>query len=121
MNLGETIAWLSFLILIVCVLVRILDLKSSWSALMPKKPLERSVIYPCSIRCSCGKTVLRATQKLSGLNITCPECKRAIVVYARALKRCPECGNTEADGNGHPKCDWVYGRRGWRQLGVYDG
>lgn len=34
--------------------------------------------------------------------------------------RCPECGLPSDD---HPteRCDMVLGRRGWRQLGVYDG
>ncbi len=33
---------------------------------------------------------------------------------------CPEC-HTDTDGNKHGNCNWVYGRRGWRELGVYDG
>jgi len=42
--------------------------------------------------------------------------------------KCPECGKPASE---HPRlspdtldgkqCDMVYGRRGWRQLGVYDG
>ena len=38
---------------------------------------------------------------------------------------CPECNarhsNVRKDKNGKLLCDWVMGRRGWRQLGVYDG
>lgn len=33
---------------------------------------------------------------------------------------CPECHKI-TDGNIHENCDMVLGRRGWRQLGVYDG
>lgn len=35
---------------------------------------------------------------------------------------CPECNKIHEDPNRPPEgCDMVYGRRGWRQLGVYDG
>jgi hypothetical protein len=34
--------------------------------------------------------------------------------------RCPECKQL-TDGKIHNGCDMVLGRRGWRQLGVYDG
>lgn len=37
---------------------------------------------------------------------------------------CDNCGeNVEINGFGgvHDGCDYVWGRRGWRQLGVYDG
>lgn len=34
--------------------------------------------------------------------------------------KCENCGKL-CDGNKHVGCDWVLGRRGWRQLGVYDG
>ena len=37
---------------------------------------------------------------------------------------CPECGrDASLHGKGTPGfgCDMTYGRRGWRQLGVYDG
>lgn len=33
---------------------------------------------------------------------------------------CPEC-RKETDGHIHADCDMVLGRRGWRQLGMYDG
>lgn len=33
---------------------------------------------------------------------------------------CPNCGYV-GNGKKHDNCDWVFGRRGWRQLGVYDG
>lgn len=35
-------------------------------------------------------------------------------------KGCPECGKPSKE---HPTkhCDMVLGRRGWRQLGIYDG
>lgn len=38
----------------------------------------------------------------------------------KADPTCPECANPASK---HPteRCDMVYGRRGWRQLGVYDG
>jgi hypothetical protein len=52
----------------------------------------------------------------------------AAVVEGRLPKKkykCPEClsntdGNTHTKPNGE-QCDMVRGRRGWRQLGVYDG
>lgn len=34
---------------------------------------------------------------------------------------CPECGKDHPDGGTISGCNMVYGRRGWRQLGVYDG
>lgn len=38
---------------------------------------------------------------------------------------CPDCGERHSeirkDKNDKVLCDMVYGRRGWRQLGVYDG
>lgn len=34
---------------------------------------------------------------------------------------CPECKQWTDGEAKHGMCDWVYGRRGWRQLGVYDG
>ena len=40
------------------------------------------------------------------------------------FKNCDNCGEkVEITGLGgaHSGCDYVYGRRGWRQLGVYDG
>jgi hypothetical protein len=40
------------------------------------------------------------------------------------IKVCENCGekvNIRKDGGHHAKCDFVYGRRGWRQLGTYDG
>ena len=33
---------------------------------------------------------------------------------------CPSCGRTKENHTG-TSCDMVFGRRGWRQLGVYDG
>ena len=35
--------------------------------------------------------------------------------------QCPECGKIHADGGIRSGCDMVRGRRGWRQVGVYDG
>jgi hypothetical protein len=35
--------------------------------------------------------------------------------------RCPKCRMMTPFGNQHDGCDYVYGGRGWRQLGVYDG
>lgn len=46
----------------------------------------------------------------------CPICKKARLKY-----RCPYCGNETCGDHAHNGCDWVMGRRGWRQLGVYDG
>lgn len=37
-------------------------------------------------------------------------------------RTCPDCGVTSQYGREHkPGCEIVWGRRGWRQLGVYDG
>lgn len=55
--------------------------------------------------------------------------KRAVnvnmsVPIERGVKTCPKCNNTVVmDGNiGHLYgCDYVWGKRGWRQLGEYDG
>ncbi len=75
----------------------------------------------------------------AGKEIKCPECRGMIahvVDCSRSKKpkpkmgipkkepekvyKCPHCSRPEKD---HPTkgCDWVLGRRGWRQLGVYDG
>lgn len=42
------------------------------------------------------------------------------------LSKCEGCGKMidisgGAGTGGHEGCQWVYGRRGWRQLGAYDG
>lgn len=37
----------------------------------------------------------------------------------KILPKCPECHKRHIDVV--DGCDLVYGRRGWRQLGVYDG
>lgn len=34
---------------------------------------------------------------------------------------CPECGQDHPDGDSIKNCSYVYGRRGWRKLGDYDG
>ncbi len=34
---------------------------------------------------------------------------------------CDGCGRIVSEEGSHENCDWVYGRRGWRQLGAYDG
>lgn len=46
--------------------------------------------------------------------------RRAKPEAAKKTHRCPDCGK-DTDGNKHEGCDMVLGRRGWRQLGVYDG
>ena len=37
-------------------------------------------------------------------------------------KRCVNCGKMVdiTDGSSHDGCDFIWGRRGWRQLGAYD-
>lgn len=40
------------------------------------------------------------------------------------MKKCEKCGylvNIDIAHGAHKTCDYVWGRRGWRQLGVYDG
>lgn len=73
------------------------------------------------VRCACGKLVTTISTPQAEITLTCPKCQRMIDISARSLLKCPECGNTDADGDAHGNCDMVYGRRGWRQLGVYDG
>lgn len=63
---------------------------------------------------------LRVLSALSKLESTKVE-ERPVAGKSRAVHKCPECGNTEANGEVHAGCDWVYGRGGWRQLGVYSG
>lgn len=73
------------------------------------------------VRCTCGKTIVTISTPQAGITLTCPKCQRILDISSRSLLKCPECGNTDADGGMHINCDMVYGRRGWRQLGVYDG
>jgi hypothetical protein len=40
---------------------------------------------------------------------------------ARGRFLCRECGRVHPDGDAIEGCDMVFGRRGWRQLGTYDG
>lgn len=45
-------------------------------------------------------------------------------ISSARYKKCENCGKlVDIDNNaGHfDICDYVYGRRGWRQLGIYDG
>ena len=51
-------------------------------------------------------------------NIKCRHCDGKGYVV-QELPLCHECGKRHVDIV--PGCDWVMGRRGWRQLGVYDG
>lgn len=45
-----------------------------------------------------------------------------VKVIMRRKNICPECNKVHDDPSRPPEgCDMVYGRRGWRQLGVYDG
>lgn len=40
----------------------------------------------------------------------------------KKLTYCERCGKSvDKTDSKHDSCDWVYGFRGWRQLGVYDG
>ena len=42
----------------------------------------------------------------------------------RRFLQCENCNKTvdvNEDSGHHLGCDFVYGRRGWRQLGAYDG
>lgn len=39
----------------------------------------------------------------------------------RPERTCPKCWQPECEHTDKKRCDMVYGRRGWRQLGVYDG
>ncbi len=58
-----------------------------------------------------------------------PYTKKLVAVTMEVLKNmeketktCPKCNNIHEDKSRPPEgCDMVYGRRGWRQLGVYDG
>lgn len=89
-----------------------------------KVKLNRDVILEKgkakSVRCSCGNIVARI-YSTGHVDVTCSKCLREIGIHSRFKLKCPECGNTSADGDSHSGCDYVYGRRGWRQLGVYDG
>lgn len=51
-------------------------------------------------------------------------CVTTYTIKNPVFKVCDNCGEiAEVTGLGgaHSGCDYVYGRRGWRQLGVYDG
>jgi hypothetical protein len=71
-----------------------------------------------------GKTVEECRQAAMGGNMVkkalgwpdelCHEKEKV-----REEPMCPECGHRHKGAR--PPCSWVYGRRGWRQLGVYDG
>jgi len=58
-----------------------------------------------------------------------PYTKKLISITTKVLKDmqttgryCEECNRVHEDPHRPPEgCDMVYGRRGWRQLGVYDG
>ncbi len=52
-----------------------------------------------------------------------PYTKKLVSITMKVLKEtCPECNKVHEDSSRPPEgCDMVYGRRGWRQLGVYDG
>ena len=47
------------------------------------------------------------------------------VSHGSRKSRCEGCGEpvdlTNNPSGTHTGCDWIYGRRGWRQLGTYDG
>ncbi len=43
------------------------------------------------------------------------------IPYKEQDRMCPSCCQIHLEGGIRKDCDWVYGRRGWRQLGVYDG
>ena len=63
------------------------------------------------------KLVLKQPEK-------CPICHQPFNP-PKPPRKCPECG-AETNGDIHKTpagkdCDMVLGRRGWRQLGVYDG
>ncbi len=45
--------------------------------------------------------------QISNKLISCDNCKKKVDI--------------ELNGGKHDNCDFIYGRRGWRQLGVYDG
>lgn len=54
----------------------------------------------------------------NGYNIYSPEdFETKYELKSESKYICPKCG-TENNGR---CCDYVYGRRGWRQLGIYDG
>lgn len=83
--------------------------------------LERvTVIPPTTIKC-CRRILRKVAEGETDIVIQCGKCCSWYHIIAVKPKKCPECGNTDANGEAHPGCDWVYGRRGWRQLGVYDG
>lgn len=69
-------------------------------------------------RCQCGRTVAYKRVRRDS-HVTC-SCGKRVIIGSYFVYTCPNCGN-KSDGEYHPPCDWVIGRRGWRQLGVYDG
>lgn len=54
------------------------------------------------------------------LNWTKPTQYRS-VIGTEKIHICPECGQEFPIYEACPKCHITMGRRGWRQLGVYDG
>jgi hypothetical protein len=49
---------------------------------------------------------------------SCPRCLKEVRYV------CPECGEPTCGNHSHGKndsCNMVMGRRGWRELGIYDG
>ncbi len=58
-----------------------------------------------------------------------PDAEKDCIRHAEIVKNakfrfCENCNkkvNVDLNGGSHENCDFVYGRRGWRQLGAYDG
>ena len=64
-----------------------------------------------------------ATEQRIKDKVTFEECETCKYLQKRNFLKnmtCPSCGVLTC-GCSHKNCDIVYGRRGWRQLGVYDG
>lgn len=69
--------------------------------------------------CPCCKGVNTMTHP-EPYGYTCNTCGAIWADYPNADPSvCPECGKSV--DRGCSDCKMTYGRRGWRQLGVYDG
>lgn len=56
--------------------------------------------------------------RIRGRHDLCNAC--LVDIAQRTKQRMPRCAGCGKETYG-PCCGYVYGRRGWRQLGVYDG
>lgn len=85
---------------------------------------ENGKVYRYPTRCDIiGEKPQDAEEQGYELNYGITESRPTLKVTEKKYSVCDGCGRSVdiSNGGGHEFCSYVWGRRGWRQLGAYDG